>query len=102
MSQAIIGRVSTEHKLTNTTDRWLVVADYREVLSNHATQAEAEAALPNGPEMDELADTPWGVVNVVRPGATIGGKMSQPIMGESVEIDPADETFGGFFDPSRG
>lgn len=73
-------KITHSHTTTNSTSRFLVVANYHVVISNHATAEEANAALDAlAPGLDGLAATPWAVAEVLAPGESTSGKLEQTI-----------------------
>jgi hypothetical protein len=91
-------KIITAHSLTNNTSRFLLVANYHVILSDHATVSEANAALDAlAPGLDGLAATPWGVAEVVPPGQTISGKLESAIglMAYEPTEEPSEENLFG-------
>ena len=79
---------------TNATDRWVVLGNYSEQISDHATREEAMAAYhqigADGPTTDELAEPPWPIVCVLAPGETLRGELFEPVKGWEPAPLPSD------------
>jgi hypothetical protein len=91
-------KIITTHSLTNNTSRFLLVANYHVILSDHATASEANDALDNlAPELDGLSATPWAVAEVVSPGGTTSGKLEKTIglMAYEPTEEPSEENLFG-------
>jgi hypothetical protein len=64
---------------TNVTQHYQIVADHHEVLGSYATVKLAqEAFLKLLPGEWSIDNSPWGVVNIVAPGETDEGDMTEP------------------------
>jgi hypothetical protein len=80
--------IQHKYETTNNTARYQLVADYHIVLSDHATMAEADAALDAiAPGLDGLANTPYAVAEVLAPGESTSGTLvtSNPLDGPEPE-----------------
>lgn len=87
-----VEQVSQRHETTNGTGRYLLVGNYHVILGSHATAEGAEAARRaigcGGP--DGLAETPYARLDVLAPGATIGGVLMTPVIwddGEEIDVE---------------
>ena len=67
--------MSTYYSHTNDTNDYQLIGNKHEIISSHATRAEAIEAL-NGP--DYIEDTKWGNMDVVAPGESVSGKFAIP------------------------
>lgn len=77
-----IERYRATHAMTNTTSRYLLVADHHEVLSDHETEAEALAA---GQSLVEPGCASW---EVLAPGQTTSGELEGAIIWDDGRPDP--------------
>jgi len=80
--------IKQTYTIANDTARYLVVADYHIVISDHATAEDAIAALDTlAPGLDGLANTPYAVAEVLAPGESVSGSLvtSNPFDGPEPE-----------------
>lgn len=61
-------------KLTNTSDKHLVVGNHADIISAHETAQDATAAIAK----IDVDSSRWGIIEVVAPGATTEGEMVAP------------------------
>lgn len=65
--------IKTTHSLENGTDRYLVIGNSHEVISNHETEQEAFETL----RTINVGDSKWGDIQVVAPQDKISGSYSR-------------------------
>jgi hypothetical protein len=65
--------ITTSYFFTNTSDKFILVGNYNQMIAAYDTREEAEADLDI--QIPWICDSPWGVVEIVAPGKTIKGEL---------------------------